>query len=101
MRKLAAALLCCAYILAALAVAALMWRSGAGWAAGASALVGVLGLAFALHALIGRLLDTASIRGEIAVLRDAHRILADHIEATQDAVERLAQSLHAETEEKT
>ena len=101
MRKLAAALLSCAYIFAALAVAALMWRSGAGWAAGLSSFLGVLGLTFALHALVGRILDTSSLRSEIATLRDAHRILADHIEATQSALETLGQSLHSGSEERT
>jgi cyclic-di-GMP phosphodiesterase, flagellum assembly factor TipF len=101
MRKLAAALLGCAYIFAALAVAALMWRGGAGWAAGLSAMLGVLALAFALHTLVGRIFDTASLRSEIATLRDAHRILADHIEATQDALERLSSTVKVESEERT
>ena len=101
MRKLAAALLSCAYILAALAVAALMGRSGAGWAVGLSVFLGVLGVALALHALVGRVLDMSSMRNEIAILRDAHRILADHVEATQGALERLGQSLHSESEERT
>ena len=100
MRKLAAALLSCAYIFAAMAVAALMWRGGAGWAAGLSALIGTLALAFSLHTLVGRIFDTASLRSEIATLRDAHRILADHIEATQDAVEALARTLQTETVER-
>jgi cyclic-di-GMP phosphodiesterase TipF (flagellum assembly factor) len=101
MRKLAAALLSCAYIFAAMAVGALMWRSGAGWAAGLSGLIGALGLAFALHALVGRVLDSSSLRHEIAVLRDAHRILADHIESTQTALESLGRSMAAESEERT
>jgi cyclic-di-GMP phosphodiesterase, flagellum assembly factor TipF len=101
MRKLAAALLGCAYIFAAMAVGALMWRSGAGWAAGLSALIGALALAFALHALVGRMIDTASLKGEIATLRDAHRILADHIEATQDALEGLARTIQSESVERT
>ena len=101
MRKLAAALLSFAYIFAALGVAALMWRSGAGWAAGLSAFIGALGLAFALHALVGRALDTTALRSEVSVLRDAHRILADHIEATQSALETLGRSIAAESEERT
>jgi cyclic-di-GMP phosphodiesterase, flagellum assembly factor TipF len=101
MRKLAAALLGCAYIFAALAVAALMWRGGAGWAAGLSAMLGVLALACALHTLVGRIFDTASLRSEIATLRDAHRILADHIEATQDALERLGSTIASESVERT
>ena len=101
MRKLAAALLGCAYIFAALAVAALMWRGGAGWAAGLSAMLGVLALAVSLHTLVGRILDTSSLRSEIATLRDAHRILADHIEATQDALEKLGSTIQSESVERT
>ncbi len=101
MRKLAAALLSCAYIFAALAVAALMWRGGAGWAAGLSAFVGTLALAFSLHTLVGRIFDTASLKSEIATLRDAHRILADHIEATQDALEKLGSTIATESVERT
>ena len=101
MRKLAAALLSCAYIFAALAVAALMWRGGAGWAAGLSAFVGTLALAFSLHTLVGRIFDTASLKSEIATLRDAHRILADHIEATQDALEKLGSTIASESVERT
>ncbi len=101
MRKLAAALLSCAYIFAALAVAALMWRGGAGWAAGLSALIGTLALAFSLHTLVGRIFDTSSLRSEIATLRNAHRILVDHIEHTQDALEKLGATLASETEERT
>ncbi len=100
MRLLAAALLSCAYILAALAVAALMWRGGAGWAAGLSTFVGVLALAFSLHTLVGRIFDTASLKSEIATLRDAHRILADHIEATQDALEALGRTFAVESEQR-
>jgi cyclic-di-GMP phosphodiesterase, flagellum assembly factor TipF len=101
MRKLAAALLGCAYIFAALAVAALMWRGGAGWAAGLSGLIATLALAFALHTLIGRMIDTATLRAELATLRDAHRILADHVEHTQDALEGLAKTIQSESEERT
>lgn len=95
MRKLAAGLLSCAYIFAALAVAALVWRGGAGWGAGFSALAGALGFAFALHALIGRSLDSASLRRELESLRDAHRILVDHIESVQEAMEALGETVQA------
>ena len=101
MRKLAAALLGCAYTFTAMAVAALMWRSGAGWAAGLNALIGTLALAFALHSLVGRIFDTSSLRHELSTLRDAHRILADHIEATQDALEALGRTIQSESVERT
>ncbi|MGC1304324.1 MAG: EAL domain-containing protein [Caulobacteraceae bacterium] len=100
MRKLAAALLSCAYILAAFAVAALVWRAGAGWGAGFSALAGALGFAFALHALIGRTLDGTALRREIEALREAHRILADHIEDAQAAMEALGHTVQVESAER-
>jgi cyclic-di-GMP phosphodiesterase TipF (flagellum assembly factor) len=100
MRKLAAGLLSCAYIFAALAVAALVWRGGAGWGAGFSALAGALGFAFALHALIGRSLDSSALRRELETLRDAHRILVDHIENVQEAMEALGETVQAESAER-
>ena len=74
---------------------------GAGWAAGLSAFVGTLALAFSLHTVVGRIFDTASLKSEIATLRDAHRILADHIEATQDALEKLGSTIASESVERT
>ncbi|WP_158913688.1 EAL domain-containing protein [Caulobacter sp. S45] len=100
MRKLAAALLSCAYIFAAFAVAALVWRGGGGWGAGFSALAGALGFAFALHALIGRTLDGGAMRREIAALREAHQILADHIEDAQTAMEVLGRAVQTESAER-
>ena len=101
MRKVATALLSCAYVFAALAAAALVLRGGGGWGAALSALGGALGFAFALHALIGRSLDAVALRREIASLRDAHRILADHIEDAQSSMEALSRSMQAESTERT
>ena len=101
MRKLAATLLGGAYLFAACALAALFWVRGAGWGAGAAVLVGSLALFTALHAVIGRVLDMSGLRGEIAAIRDAHRLLADHLEETEGALEELAAQLQSEAFGKT
>ncbi len=101
MRKLAATLLGGAYLFAACALAALFWVRGAGWGAGAAVLVGSLALFTALHAVIGRVLDLSGLRSELAAIRDAHRILADHLEETEGALEELASQLQFEALGKT
>lgn len=95
------ALLCGAYLFLASTVAVLLWRAGAGWGAGAAGLIGTLSLAFALHELIGRAMDSAGLRRELEQLREAHRLLADHVEATQDALETLSERLQLEAEART
>lgn len=92
------ALLCGAYLFLASLVAVLLWRAGAGWGAGMAGLIGTLALAFALHNLIGRAVESAGLRSELERLREAHRLLADHIEATQESLEGLAERLQAEAE---
>jgi cyclic-di-GMP phosphodiesterase TipF (flagellum assembly factor) len=101
MRKVALALLSGAYIFISLSVAALFWRSGAGWPVIASGFAGVLALIFTLHNLIGRGLDAAGLRRELADLRAAHRILADNIESAQDVMETLSQTVQIEAAERT
>src|SRR4051794_33189934 len=101
MRKAVLALLSGAYLLLATAAAALVWRAGGGWAAGCAVLIGGLGLAFGLHSLIGRSVESKSLRREIGQVRDAHRLLADQLERTEAALEELHNSIHAETEAAT
>jgi cyclic-di-GMP phosphodiesterase TipF (flagellum assembly factor) len=101
MHRVAVALLSCAYIISALVLAALFWRMGAGWPMELCGFLGVASAAFTVHNLIGRSLDTASLRGELSTLRAAHRILADHIEATQEAMASLTQTVQSETAQRT
>ncbi len=101
MHRVAVALLSCAYIISALVLAALFWRMGAGWPMELCGFLGVASAAFTIHNLIGRSLDTAALRGELSTLRAAHRILADHIEATQEAMASLTQTVQSETAERT
>ena len=86
MRKITVALLSAAYLCLALTAAVLLWRSGGGWGAGLSGLIGVLGLAFALHGLIVRTLDRAQLAGEIEAVREANLLLVRQLEAIQGAI---------------
>jgi cyclic-di-GMP phosphodiesterase TipF (flagellum assembly factor) len=86
MRKITVALLSAAYLCLALTAAVLLWRSGGGWGAGLSGLIGTLGLLFALHGLIARGLDRAQLAAEVAAVREAHLLLLRQIEAIQDSI---------------
>lgn len=100
MRKLTLALLSGAYFCLALITALMVWRVGGGVGAAMASLMGALGLCFSLHGLIGRSLESGQTRGDLAAIRDAHRILAAEIEkiearltgmvesATEDALRR-------------
>jgi cyclic-di-GMP phosphodiesterase TipF (flagellum assembly factor) len=86
MRKITVPLLAAAYLCLALTVAVLLWRSGGGWGAGLAGLIGALGLAFALHGLVARSLDHASLSSQIGALREANLILVRQIEQMQDSI---------------
>jgi cyclic-di-GMP phosphodiesterase TipF (flagellum assembly factor) len=101
MQKAVMALLVSAYILVSLTVAALLWRAGAGWGAGVAALIGVLGFLFALHDLIGRRMEMDQLRQELERLKAAQALLAEQLDATQDALAGLADSLPEDTSSKT
>jgi cyclic-di-GMP phosphodiesterase TipF (flagellum assembly factor) len=98
MRKAVVALLLSAsYLSLSLTVAALFWRAGGGWAAGSAVLIGMLGLAFAVHNTVARNLAHAALLGELETLRQAHRLLADQLETTDAAMQGMSTSLHEET----
>ncbi|HYE43631.1 MAG TPA: EAL domain-containing protein [Caulobacteraceae bacterium] len=105
MRKITLALLMGAYLFIALTAAALLWRGGAGWGAGMAILPGLLGLLFAAHAMLASAGSRAALEKDVEAIRDAHRLLADALETTQDAVNALAQrvedSANRRTEELT
>jgi cyclic-di-GMP phosphodiesterase TipF (flagellum assembly factor) len=79
MRRLTLALLCATYLCLSLIVALTLWRNGAGWGVGVSALMGCLGLCLASHGMIMRFLEMRDMRGEVEAVRDAHRILLDQV----------------------
>ncbi|HTI67794.1 MAG TPA: EAL domain-containing protein [Caulobacteraceae bacterium] len=93
MRKAVWALLASAYILIALTVAALFWRAGAGWAVGASVLIGTLALTFTVHGMVGRALQATAFRRDLEAIRQAHRLLADQLEGAEAAFAGLSGSL--------
>ncbi|MES2033210.1 MAG: EAL domain-containing protein [Pseudomonadota bacterium] len=68
------------YVTLALCLALGIWRSGGGWAAGVSALVGGLAVMGVVHLLVRRGLDMASLRGELGNIREANLILAQQME---------------------
>ena len=80
MRKLTLGLLTGAYLCLSLIVALGLWRNGGGWGAGLSALIACLGLAFALHGIVGRFLESAQLRAEIDAVRQAHGLLLTQLE---------------------
>jgi cyclic-di-GMP phosphodiesterase TipF (flagellum assembly factor) len=92
MRKITVSLLSAAYLCLALTAAVLLWRSGGGWGAGLSGLIGTLGLSFALHGMISRGVDRAQISAEIGAVRDANLILLRQLEQLQSAVGNLGYS---------
>jgi cyclic-di-GMP phosphodiesterase TipF (flagellum assembly factor) len=89
MRKITVALLSAAYLCLALTAAVVLWRSGGGWGAGLSGLIGTLGLLFALHAFVARSLDRAQLAAEIAAVREAHLLLVRQIEAIEGSMGHL------------
>jgi len=95
MRKIVVALLSAAYLCLALTVGLLLWRSGGGWGAGLSGLIGALGLAFALHGLIARNVDRAALSAEIAMVREAHLLLIRQLEQMQAVIGGIGQSANA------
>jgi cyclic-di-GMP phosphodiesterase TipF (flagellum assembly factor) len=101
MQKAVMALLTGAYIFVSFTIAALLWRAGAGGGAGIAALIGSLGFLFALHDLIGRRVDNGALRQEIERLKEAHKLLAEHLDTTQAALEGLADTLQEEAAAKT
>src|SRR5690606_36059433 len=81
------------YLLLALTVAALIWRAGFGVGSAASALFGAMGVGMAIHALVTGALDRRAIRREVEAIRQAHLLLADAMENTQNALSELAQAI--------
>ena len=100
-RRAIMALLIGAYLFLAATTAVLLWRTGAGWGAGLAGAVGALALCFAVHELIARAADNGSLRRDLERLREAHRLLADHIEATQIELETLGETLKADADTRT
>jgi cyclic-di-GMP phosphodiesterase TipF (flagellum assembly factor) len=96
MRRLTLALLIATYLCLALILALTLWRNGGGWGAGVAALVGSLGLAFAFHDLIARRFETGEIKGEIAAVREAHKLLLDQVVKLDGKLVEVARAVDAD-----
>ncbi|MET0274090.1 MAG: EAL domain-containing protein [Phenylobacterium sp.] len=96
MRRLTLGLLGATYLCLSLTVALTLWRNGGGWGSGVAALVGAMGLCFAFHGLIARALENATIRGEIAAVRDAHQILMDQVERLDARLSQVAETVEGD-----
>jgi cyclic-di-GMP phosphodiesterase TipF (flagellum assembly factor) len=101
MRKVTEALLSSAYLCLALTVALLVWRGGGGVGAGIAALAGVLGLAFALHGLVGRGLERSGTGRELRSLREANQILADQIDIMHERLAGFAESVQEDADRRS
>jgi cyclic-di-GMP phosphodiesterase, flagellum assembly factor TipF len=103
LRRLTLALLSGAYLCISLIIAVLTWRIGGGAGAGMAALVGTLGLCFAVQGVIARMNQQGELASEIEAVRDAHLILAGEIEKIQsrltDVVETVAEDALRRSEE--
>ena len=101
MRKVTEALLSSAYLCLALTVALLVWRGGGGVGAGVAALAGTLGLAFALHNLVGRGAERAGLDRQLSGLREANQILADQLEIMHDRLAGFAESVQEDADRRS
>jgi cyclic-di-GMP phosphodiesterase, flagellum assembly factor TipF len=101
MRKVTEALLASAYLCLALTVALLVWRGGGGAGAGIAALVGTLGLAFALHGLVGRGLEQTGFSRELRSLREANQILADQLDIMHERLAGFAESVQEDADRRS
>jgi cyclic-di-GMP phosphodiesterase TipF (flagellum assembly factor) len=103
LRRLTLALLSGAYICISLIIAVLTWRIGGGAGAGMAALVGTLGLCFAVQGVIARLNQQGELAGQVEAVREAHLILAGEIETIQsrltEVVETVAEDALRRSEE--
>ncbi len=90
-----------AYLCLALIVSLFLWRMGATPAVGVSAFIGMLGLCFAFHGLLGQTFLAAALRGDIDTVREAHAILLDQIEKVDARVSDLVETVAADAQRRT
>jgi len=93
MRRLTLPLLTASYFSLSLIFALLLWRNGGGWGAAVAGLAGGLALCFTFHGLISRTLETAALRRELEAVRQAHRLMIDQIEALDERVATVLESV--------
>ena len=93
MRSLTTLFLFCGYAFLSLTVGAFLWRAGFGVGAATAGALGAGALLTALHAMAGQALSARALRSELAAVREAHRLLADAMDATQNAVAELGEAI--------
>ena len=93
MRQFTSVALSATYLCLALIVALLLWRNGGGWAAGVAALVGGLGLCFAVHGLIGQSLKLRALRKELDAVREAQRVMLSQMEQVDARMTEVADAV--------
>ncbi len=93
MRQFTSVALSATYLCLALIVALLLWRNGGGWAAGVAALVGGLGLCFAVHGLVAQSLKLRTMRKEMDSMRDAQRIMLTQMELVDARMTEVADAV--------
>ena len=93
MRQFTSVALSATYLCLALIVALLLWRNGGGWAAGVAALVGGLGLCFAVHGLIGQSLKLRALRKELDAVREAQRVMLAQMEQVDARMTEVADAV--------
>ena len=93
MRQFTSVALSATYLCLALIVALLLWRNGGGWAAGVAALVGGLGLCFAVHGMVLQSLKLRSLRKELDAVREAQRVMLAQMEQVDARMSEVAEAV--------
>lgn len=93
MRQFTSVALSATYLCLALIVALLLWRNGGGWASGVAALVGGLGLCFAVHGLVLQTLKLRGLRNELDAVREAQRIMLAQLEQVDARMSEVAEAV--------
>jgi cyclic-di-GMP phosphodiesterase, flagellum assembly factor TipF len=99
MRRATAALLSATYLCLSSLLGVWLWQAGGGWAAAVAGFVGMLGLTVTLDGHVRRLLDKRELADEIDAVREAHVILADHLEQLNSRLASLSETVHEEAVE--
>lgn len=95
MRALTNGFLFFGYVFLAMTAGAFLWRAGLGVGSGVAATFGVLGVLTGVHAILTGAAQRKALKAEIGQVREAHRLLADAMEQTQNALGDLAQAIEA------
>ncbi|HVZ29407.1 MAG TPA: EAL domain-containing protein [Asticcacaulis sp.] len=90
MGKLTSVLMMGVYLVAGMIIAVTLYRGGAEVGTCVAALIGVMALGMAFHALVTQYLGERRITRDVDLVRDAHRLMVDAIDSTQKDMIELA-----------